>query len=66
MQDEAWRTKLGNYPWVNVYANFHLKNCRFYIMMSHVNCGSGHYFMVPHYPTNQRVFRFGISWNFFN
>ena len=66
VQDEAWRTKLGNYPWVNVYANFHLKNCRFYIMMGHVNCGSGHYFMVPHYPTNQRVFRFGISWNFFN
>lgn len=66
VQDEARRAKLGNYPWVNVYANFHLKNCRFYVMMGHVNCGSGNYFMAPHYPTNQRVFRFGISWNFFN
>ena len=66
VQDEAWRTKLGNYPWLSVYANFHLKNCRFYVMMGHVNCNAGNYFMVPHYPTNQRVFRFGISWNFFN
>ena len=66
VQDEGWRQKIGNYPWVNVYANFHLKNCRFYVMMGHVNCGSGNYFMAPHYPTNQRVFRFGISWNFFN
>ena len=23
-------------------------------------------FMVPHYPTNQMVLRFGVSWNFFN
>ena len=66
VQDADYRTKVGNYPWVNVYANFHLKHCHFYVMMGHVNCGAGQYFMTPHYPTNQRVFRFGISWNFFN
>lgn len=66
VQDQSHIQKTGNYPWVNIYANFHLKNCRFYLMVSHINCSSGHYFLTPHYPTNQRTFRFGISWNFFN
>lgn len=62
------RAEVGNYPIVNVFANFHLKHTRFFVMMSHVNAGSGNreYFLTPHYPLNQRVFRFGVSWNFFN
>lgn len=62
------RVQTGNYPLVNIYANFHLKHTRFFVMMSHVNAGSGNrqYFLTPHYPLNQRVFRFGLSWNFFN
>ncbi len=60
--------KVGNYPFVNVYANVHIKHARFFLMMSHVNAGSGdkNYFLTPHYPTNGSVFRFGVSWNFFN
>lgn len=66
--NEAVRTKVGNYPFVDVYANFVLKGCRFFAMMSHVNAGQGNkmYFTVPHYPMNERVFRLGISWNFYN
>ena len=62
------RVQTGNYPLVNIYANFHLKHTRFFVMMSHVNAGSGNrqYFLTPHYPLNQRVLRFGLSWNFFN
>ena len=62
------RVKVGNYPFVNVYANFFLKHARFFVMMSHVNSPSdgGKYFLTPHYPTNQRLLRFGVSWNFFN
>ena len=62
------RVQTGNYPLVNIYANFHLKHTRFFVMMSHVNAGSGNrqYFLTPHYPLNQRIFRFGLSWNFFN
>lgn len=62
------RVQTGNYPLVNIYANFHLKHTRFFVMMSHVNAGSGNrqYFLTPHYPLNQRVFRFGLSWNFLN
>lgn len=58
--------KVGSYPIVNVYANMHLKQTRFFIMMSHVNAGNGNYFLTPHYPLNKRVLRFGLSWNFFN
>ena len=63
-----YAVQTGNYPLVNIYANFHLKHTRFFVMMSHVNAGSGNrqYFLTPHYPLNQRVFRFGLSWNFFN
>ncbi len=58
--------EVGNYPLVNVYANMHLKQTRFFVMMSHVNASTGRYFFTPHHPLNGRVFRFGLSWNFFN
>ena len=62
------KVKVGNCPIINVYANFHLQHTRFFVMMSHVNASMGkkNYFFAPHYPLNGSVFRFGISWNFFN
>lgn len=64
---DASRTKIGGYPVINAYANFTLQHTRFFVMFSHVNAGnSGDYFFTPHYPLNQRIFRFGLSWNFFN
>lgn len=66
--NSAVRTKIGNYPFVDVYANFVLKGCRFFVMMSHMTAGSFNkqYFTTAHYPMNQSVFRIGISWNFNN
>ena len=68
MQDADYAVKVGNYPIINAYVNFHLKRTRFYVMASHVNysAGSGKPFLVPHYPLNRMVIRFGISWNFVN
>jgi hypothetical protein len=62
------KVELGNYPFIDVYANMHLKRARFFVGMSHVNAGSGSkmYFLTPHYPTNTRIFRMGVSWNFYN
>ncbi|MCI6619655.1 MAG: putative porin [Prevotella sp.] len=62
------KVEIGNYPIVNLYANFHLKQTRFFVMFSHVNAGSGNqnYFLTPHYPLNNRILRFGLSWNFYN
>lgn len=58
--------KVGNYPIINAYANFHLKSARFFVMYSHANKTAGNYFLTPHYPQNTSLIRFGVSWNFFN
>ena len=60
------RIKIGGYPIVGAYANLHLKHCRIYVSFRHVNAGSGHAFLVPHYPINPMTIHFGLSWNFFN
>ena len=60
------RMKIGGYPIVGAYANMHLKHCRIYVSAKHVNAGSGHAFLVPHYPINPMTIHFGLSWNFFN
>ncbi len=67
-QNNESRIEVGGYPFVDVYANMHLKRARFFVAMSHVNAGSGtkRYFLTPHYPTNTRIFRLGVSWNFYN
>ena len=68
LQGNESKVKVGNYPIVNVYANFHLQHTRFFVMMSHANAGSGkkNYFLAPHYPLNGSIIRFGLSWNFYN
>jgi len=67
-KNEASRVELGGYPFVDVYANMVLKGVRFFVMMSHINSGSGNgmRFLAPHYPTNSNVLHLGVSWNFFN
>lgn len=61
--------KLGNYPFMNFYANMKLSKVRFYVMMSHVNqgvFGGKEYFSMPHYPLNPRRFQLGLSVDFAN
>ena len=60
------RMKIGGYPIIGAYANLHLKHCRIYVNFRHVNAGSGHAFLVPHYPINPMTINMGLSWNFFN
>lgn len=67
VQDSRYeRVNIGKYPIVGAYANMHLKHCRFYVSARHLNAGSGHSFLVPHYPINPMTINFGLSWNFFN
>lgn len=67
-QNQQELIEIGGYPLINVYLNLHLKRTRIYVMMYHVNQGMGNsnYFLAPHYPLNPRMFKFGISWNFFD
>ena len=67
-QNQADKVEIGGYPFVNAYINAHLKRTRFYVMMYHVNQGTGdaNYFLAPHYPVNPRTLQLGLSWNFFD
>ena len=58
----------GNYPYINVFLNIKLKRTRIVIMYDHVNSGMmGYdYFMVPSYPMNIRMFRYGLAWTFYD
>ena len=67
-QNQADKIRIGNYPVVSVYANFLLKQTRFYVKYYHANkgLGSSNYFLVPHHPLTPAVLWFGLSWNFYN
>ena len=67
-QNAESRVELGGYPFVDIYANMHLRQTRFFLVYSHANAGSGNrmQFLAPHYAQNNTILRFGLSWNFFN
>lgn len=60
--------EVGNYPFMNLYANMKLDKARFYVMFSHINQGmtGNEYFIMPHYPLNPRKFQIGVSVDFAN
>ena len=63
---------VGDYPYVNVFLNFKVKRTRAFIMFDHVNYGlmggsvPPNYDMVPNYPMNIRMLRYGLSWTFYD
>lgn len=69
VQEGEHKVQVGGYPFINVYANFHLKQVRFYVMYYHVTQGlfeNSNSFLAPHYPVNPRMFKLGLSWNFWD
>ncbi len=61
--------KVGNYPFMNAYANMKLSKTRFYVLFSHFNqgmFGGDNYFSLPNYPLNPRRFQIGLSIDFSN
>ena len=65
-------TEVGNYPWMNVYANFYVRSIRlrFFAHYQHLSywfdTKSTGYLTMPGYPTNRDVFRAGVAWHFYN
>lgn len=61
--DKTNYTKVGNYPLINAYVNFHLKQARFFVMG--YNLGSKfvepNYFSLAHYPLDPMVVKMGIA-----
>ncbi|MDR2040770.1 MAG: putative porin [Tannerella sp.] len=63
------RMKMGGYPLLNAYANFHLKQTCFFV--SGYNLGSlltdhPQSFSMPHYPLNPMVIKIGLAVTFNN
>ncbi|MCG8582026.1 MAG: putative porin, partial [Bacteroidales bacterium] len=60
--------KVGNYPFVDVFANLQLKRARIYVKFDHVNEGYPNepYYTSYQYPGNPRSLKFGVSWNFYD
>ena len=61
--------KIGNFPYVEAFANFKWKRTVIFVKMANIlkdACGS-EYFSVLHYPRNNAMLlRLGITWHFFN
>jgi hypothetical protein len=61
-------TRIGNYPFANVFLNLKVKRTRIFVMADHVNSGlTGYeYFLVPDYPLNIRMIKYGLAWTFYD
>lgn len=59
---------VGNYPLVNAYANFHLRQARFFVMAYNLSrlFAEPRYFSMPHYPLNPMVVKLGVVVTFNN
>ncbi len=60
--------KTGNYPYLDVFLNLKIKRTRFFLKFEHVHSGlmPARYFTVLHYPMNERMFKFGLAWTFYD
>ena len=61
--------KVGNYPYLDAFVSAKWKRMRILLKLQHLNqnlFGNGEYFQVAHYPLNPRMFKFGISWSFYD
>lgn len=65
VQDER---KMGNYPYLDFFLTAKLKRTRFYARLDHsyANAVKKNYFHVLNYPMPGSVFKFGISWTFYD
>lgn len=60
--------KIGGYPLINAYANFNLKQARFFVMAYNLSSkfANPNYFSLAHYPLNPMVVKMGIAVTFNN
>ena len=62
-------TQIGNYPVMNVYANFYVRQLRLklFAQYQHFNASfmNKQYFEMPNYPMAPDMFRAGLAWHFY-
>ncbi len=65
LQDDK---KYGSYPFVDFFINAKVKAVRIFVKIDHLNSGwlANKYMLTAHYPMNDRTFKLGVSWRFFD
>ena len=65
LQDDK---KYGNYPFIDFFINAKIKSVRIFFKIDHLNSGwmGNKYMLTADYPVNDRAFKLGISWRFFD
>jgi outer membrane receptor protein involved in Fe transport len=60
--------KLKYYPILDIFFNLQVKRTRLFFMMQHVNAGLiwDGYYATDAYPMPGRIFRGGVSWQFYD
>ena len=69
LQSDSYIQQVGGYPLLTGYVNCSLRGVRFYAMYYHFNDGimnNRDSFIVPGYPANPGMFKFGLSWTFYD
>lgn len=59
---------VGDYPFIDFFLNARIKPVRFFIKIDHVSQGflGSNYYLSPGYIQNDRAFKFGLNWVFFD
>lgn len=59
--------KIGNKIYAGIFLNFLIKRAMFFLRYQHTNAFfSKAYYMTPSYPMQDAIFRFGLSWKFYD
>lgn len=60
--------EIGDFYQLDAFAQFKISKAVIFLKMQNLTQGLTpyNYWAAPHYPLNDRVFRFGINWRFFN
>lgn len=62
------QTSVGNYPYIDVFINAQIKKARIFFKIEHLTSGllGQNYLQYPNLPMNDRAFKLGINWRFYN
>lgn len=62
------RRNVGNYPFVDFFINAEIKPVRFFFLIDHANQGltGSSYQLTPGFPMQDRSFKFGFTWLFWD
>ena len=60
--------KVGNYPFIDFFLNARIKPVRVFVKIDHLTQGflGSNYSLTPGYLQNDRAFKFGLNWLFFD